>query len=42
MVTRSIEIDKKYGDTQFHEDIRGYLKIAGLEDQKLVFLFSDS
>lgn len=42
MVTRSIEIDKKYGEAQFHEDIRSYLRIAGLEDQKLVFLFSDS
>jgi len=32
MITKSIEIDKKYGEARFHEDIRSYLKIAGLEE----------
>ena len=32
MVCKSIEIDKKYGEGAFHEDIRSYLRIAGLEN----------
>jgi dynein heavy chain len=38
----SIEITKSYREKEFHEDIRGLLRSAGLENQQLVFLFSDT
>lgn len=41
-VTFSIEITKSYREKEFHEDIRGLLRTAGVEQKPIVFLFSDT
>jgi len=38
----SIEITKSYREKEFHEDVKNLLKTAGLEEQPIVFFFSDS
>jgi dynein heavy chain len=40
--TTSIEIIKGYKEKNFHEDIREMLRRAGVENEKLIFLFSDT
>jgi dynein heavy chain len=40
--TTSIEIIKGYREKNFHEDIREMLRRAGVDNEKLIFLFSDT
>jgi hypothetical protein len=40
--TTSIEIIKGYKEKNFHEDIRTMLNRAGVDNEKLIFLFSDT
>lgn len=42
MKTFSIEITKSYKEKEFHEDIRGLLKRAAIDNLSQVFLFSDT
>ncbi|GMH33280.1 hypothetical protein BSKO_01114 [Bryopsis sp. KO-2023] len=37
-----IEISKVYGETEWHEDIKSVLKVAGEANKKIVFLFVDT
>lgn len=37
-----IELSKNYGLTEWREDLRSILKKSGLQDQQIVFLFSDT
>lgn len=37
-----IELRKNYGKKEFREDLLGMMKLAGCEDQEIVFLFSDN
>eukprot|EP01022_Parablepharisma_sp_SALTPOND_P014052 TRINITY_DN188_c0_g2_i1.p1 TRINITY_DN188_c0_g2~~TRINITY_DN188_c0_g2_i1.p1 ORF type:complete len:4549 (-),score=684.34 TRINITY_DN188_c0_g2_i1:241-13887(-) len=37
-----IEINKNYKEKDFHEDLKKLLKRAGIENQEIMFLFSDS
>jgi dynein heavy chain len=38
----SIEITKSYKEKEFHEDIRGLLRKAAIDNKPQVFLFSDT
>lgn len=38
----SIEISRGYGHTEWREDLKGLLRIAGAENKKVAFLFSDT
>jgi dynein heavy chain len=42
MKTFSIEITKSYREKEFHEDIRGLLRSAAIDNLPQVFLFSDT
>ncbi len=37
-----IEISKKYGVTEWREDVKKVLRTAGLEGRPIVFLFTDT
>ena len=40
--TFEIEINKNYKEKDFHEDLKKLLRRAGIENQEIMFLFSDS
>lgn len=42
MKSFQIEITKSYREKEYHEDIRTLLRTSGCEDEKIVFLFSDT
>jgi len=37
-----IKVSKRYGSTEFHEDLKKLMKMAGLENKSTVFLFNDT